>query len=147
MWISVLCMRSNAWLAARVSLRLARLPHTASSAQRSRRLRYTRAAAPVLLAHAEVTKIIIFFQWVQNLGTQRHQRQHILCKCKEQASTCHCRCLGHRSHQAVTLTFRLKTTHENVLSVRSRVVPVQPHRWAYSLKNSKYCKLITEVVP
>ncbi len=54
LWLSVLCMRSKAWLAARVSLRLARLPHTASSAQRSRRL--TRAAAPVLLAHAEVTK-------------------------------------------------------------------------------------------
>jgi hypothetical protein len=53
-------MRSKAWLAARVSLRLARLPRTASSAQRSRRLRSTRAAAPVLLAHAEVTKIIIF---------------------------------------------------------------------------------------
>ena len=53
---SVLCMRSKAWLAARVSLRLARLPRTASSAQRSRRLRSTHAAAPVLLAHADVTK-------------------------------------------------------------------------------------------
>ena len=59
-WLSVLCMRSKAWLAARVSLRLARLPRTASSAQCSRRLRSTRAAAPVLLAHAEVTKNIIF---------------------------------------------------------------------------------------
>ncbi len=50
-------MRSKAWLAARVtvSLWLARLPCTASSAQRSRRLRSTRAAAPVLLAHADVT--------------------------------------------------------------------------------------------
>ncbi len=37
----------------------------ASSAQRSRRLRSTLAATPVLLAHAEVTKNIIFFQWVQ----------------------------------------------------------------------------------
>jgi hypothetical protein len=37
LWLSVLCMRSKAWL-----------------------------AAPVLLAHAEVTKNIIFFQWVQN---------------------------------------------------------------------------------
>ncbi len=54
-------MRSKAWLAARVSLRLARLPRTASSAQHSRRLRSTRAAAPVLLAHADVTNIIIFF--------------------------------------------------------------------------------------
>jgi hypothetical protein len=34
LWLSVLCMRSKAWLAARVSLRL---PRTASSAQRSRR--------------------------------------------------------------------------------------------------------------
>ena len=56
--------------AARAPLQLARLPRTASSAQRSRRLRFTRAAAPVLLAHAEVTKNI-FFQWVQNLGTRR----------------------------------------------------------------------------
>ena len=38
----------------------ARRPGAASSAQRSRRLRSTLAAAPVLLAHAEVTKIIIF---------------------------------------------------------------------------------------
>jgi hypothetical protein len=51
-------MRSKAWLAARVSLRLARLPRTASIAQRSRRLRSTRAAAPVLLARANVTENI-----------------------------------------------------------------------------------------
>jgi hypothetical protein len=44
---------SKVWLAARVSLRLARLP-------RSRCLRSTRAAAPVLLAHDEVTKTGIF---------------------------------------------------------------------------------------
>jgi hypothetical protein len=56
-------MRSKVWLATRVSLRLARLPCSASSAQRSRRLRSTRAAAPVLLAHADVTKNIIFFQY------------------------------------------------------------------------------------
>ena len=61
-------MRSKAWLATRVSLRLARLPRTASSAQRSRRLRSTRAAAPVLHAHAEVTKTLNIFRWVQNLG-------------------------------------------------------------------------------
>ena len=61
LWLSVLCMRSKAWLAARVSLRLARLLHTTRSAQRSRRLRSTRAAAPVLLAHAEVTKNIKYF--------------------------------------------------------------------------------------
>ena len=53
-------MCSKAWLAARVSLRLARLPRTARSAQRSRRLHSTRTAAPVLLAHAEVTKNNIF---------------------------------------------------------------------------------------
>ena len=52
-------MRSKAWLAARVSLRLARL-------------RSTRAAAPVLLAHAEVTKTLNIFQWVQNLGTRQY---------------------------------------------------------------------------
>jgi hypothetical protein len=46
------------WLAARVSLRQARLPRTA---QRSRRLRSTRAAATVLLAHANVTKNIKYF--------------------------------------------------------------------------------------
>ncbi len=41
LWLIVLCMRPQAWL-----------------------------AAPVLLAHAEVTKKHnIFFQWVQNLGT------------------------------------------------------------------------------
>jgi hypothetical protein len=42
---------------------LTRQPRTAlaSSAQRSRRLRCTRAAAPGLLAQAEVTKRIIFF--------------------------------------------------------------------------------------
>ena len=57
-----------------VSLRLARLPpsRTASSAQRSRRLRSTRAAAPVLLTHADVTKTLNIFQWVQNLGTLRY---------------------------------------------------------------------------
>jgi hypothetical protein len=53
-------MRSKAWLAARMSLWLARL-------------RSTRVAAPVLLAHANVTKIITFFQFVQNLGTQRYK--------------------------------------------------------------------------
>ncbi len=71
-WLSVLRMRSKAWLAARVSLRLARLPRLASSAQRSRHLHSTRAAAPVLLAHAEVTENIIMFQWVQTLGTPRY---------------------------------------------------------------------------
>ena len=40
LWLYVLRMRSKAWL-----------------------------AAPVLLAHAEVTKNTIFFQWVRNLGT------------------------------------------------------------------------------
>ena len=68
-------MRSKAWLAARVSLQLARLPRTASSAQHSRRLRFTRAAAPVLVAHAKVTEIIAFFRWVQNLGAP----QYIVC--------------------------------------------------------------------
>ncbi len=42
---------------------LARLPRAASSAQRSRRLRFTRAAAPVLLAQAEVSQILFFNYW------------------------------------------------------------------------------------
>jgi hypothetical protein len=46
-------MHSKAWLAARVSLRLARKPRPAR-ARRSRRLRVTLAAAPVLFAHAFV---------------------------------------------------------------------------------------------
>ncbi len=58
---SVLYMHSKAWLTTRVPLRLARMPRTASSAQRSRRLRSTRAVAPALLAHAEVTKNTIRF--------------------------------------------------------------------------------------
>jgi hypothetical protein len=45
------CMRSKAWLAARVSLRLPRMPRPAR-ARRSRRLHSTLAAAPVLFAHA-----------------------------------------------------------------------------------------------
>ena len=61
LWLSVFRMRSKAWFAVRVSFQLARLPLTASSAQRPRRLRLTRAAAPALLAHAEVTKNIILF--------------------------------------------------------------------------------------
>ncbi len=73
LWLSVLCMRSKAWLAARVSLRLARLPRTASSAQRSRRLRSTRAAAPVLLTHADVTKNIKYFSMGPKL---RHLAVH-----------------------------------------------------------------------
>ena len=48
-------MRSKAWLAARMSLQLARLPCTASSAQHSRRLRSTLVAAPVLFVHLVVT--------------------------------------------------------------------------------------------
>ena len=66
-WLNVLCMRSKTWLAARVSLQLARLPRTARCAQRSRRLRSTRAAAPVLLAHANVTESINIFLMGPNL--------------------------------------------------------------------------------
>ena len=49
------CARSKAWLASRVSLWLARLPRTASSTQTSCCICFTRAALPVLLAHAWVT--------------------------------------------------------------------------------------------
>ena len=51
-------MRSKAWLAASVWLRLARLPPPASRVRRSRRLRDTLAAAPGLLAHACVTEAV-----------------------------------------------------------------------------------------
>ncbi len=51
-------MRSKAWLAASVWLRLARLPPPASRVRRSRRLRDTLAAAPGLLAHASVTETV-----------------------------------------------------------------------------------------
>ncbi len=56
--LCVLRMRSKAWLDLRVPFRQARLSYTANSVQRSRRLRPTRAAAPVLLALADVSKII-----------------------------------------------------------------------------------------
>ncbi len=56
----VLCMRSKAWLAARVSLRLARLPHTASTARRSRRL---------CLHSLRSQKC---FHWVPNLCARRY---------------------------------------------------------------------------
>jgi hypothetical protein len=73
-------MCSKAWLAARVSLRLARLPRTASSAQCSRRLRSTRTAVPVLLAHAEVTKNIKYFSMGPNIN--------YVCTCCVQISGC-----------------------------------------------------------
>ena len=91
----MLCMRSKAWLAARVSLRLARLPRTASSAQCSRRLRSTRAAAPVLLAHAVVTKNIIFFSMgpkFRYCGIPQHrlvQHQRVV-KAEQQAQASVC---------------------------------------------------------
>ncbi len=53
-------MRSKAWLAASMWLRLARLPPPASRVRRSRRLRDTLAAAPGLLAHASVTEAVKF---------------------------------------------------------------------------------------
>ena len=51
--IQCVVLLSKAWLAARVSLRRARLPHTASSAQRSLCLRFMRAAVPVLFARSK----------------------------------------------------------------------------------------------
>ncbi len=50
----------------KAKLQLAGLLRTGSSAQRLRRLRFTRVAAPDLLTHAEVTETMIFFNWVQN---------------------------------------------------------------------------------
>ncbi len=80
-------MRSKAWLAVRVSLPLARLPRTASSAQRSRRLRSTRAAAPVLLAHAIVTENINILSMGPKL---RHTtvRRHSCLTIIEQGEAC-----------------------------------------------------------
>jgi hypothetical protein len=54
----IVCIRSKAWLAASVWLRLARLPPHASRVRRSRHLRDTPAAAPGLFAHASVTEIV-----------------------------------------------------------------------------------------
>ncbi len=62
-----ICLRSKAWLAASVRLRLTRLPPTtncqqarlpASRVRRSCRLRDTLAAAPGLLARASVTETV-----------------------------------------------------------------------------------------
>ncbi len=53
-------MRSKAWLAASVWLRLARLSPPASRVKRSRRLRDTLVAAPGLLAHVSVTEAVKF---------------------------------------------------------------------------------------
>ena len=86
-------MRSKAWLAASVSLRLARLPRTASSAQRSRRLRSTLAAAPVLLAHANVAENINIFSMGPKLRYPTVSRSMIqrTYQCK-QSSREHARC-------------------------------------------------------
>jgi hypothetical protein len=83
LWISVLCMRSKAWLAARVPLRLARLPHTASSAQRSRRLRSTRGCASP--SHArERHKNVKHFSMGTKLRhpTVHYTAQHLYCRTK-----------------------------------------------------------------
>ena len=66
-------MRSKAWLAARVLLRLARLPRTANSAQRSRRLCSTYAAVPALLTHAEVTKTYYVINGPKHVKCREHQ--------------------------------------------------------------------------
>jgi hypothetical protein len=62
-------------LAAHVSLRLARLPRTASTSQRTCRLRSTHAAAPVLFVHAEVKKTMIFL----TMGPILRHTRGILC--------------------------------------------------------------------
>jgi hypothetical protein len=62
-----ICMRSKAWLAASVWLRLARLPPPASVCLLLARLCDTLAAAPGLLAHACVTATVKFSpRWIQN---------------------------------------------------------------------------------
>ncbi len=79
-------------MAARVSIRLVRLPRTASSAQRSRRLSSTRTAVSVLLAHAEVTKSITGFQWVQNVGSLWFKQRLYAIPDRPQLAQCPRRC-------------------------------------------------------
>ncbi len=73
-----MCMRSMAWLAASVWLRLARVPPPASRVRRSRHLRDTLAAAPGLLAHASVTETVKLCPMGPKL---RHTGVHVLCGC------------------------------------------------------------------
>ena len=115
---------------ARVSLRLARLPRTASSAQRSRRLRSTHAAARVLLAHAEVTKNIILFQWVQTLGTLRYNETNIVAALSYaylvngnswDRSCCNCdiRCAGKRTSTSNISTQLRNPAHSSLKDASS----------------------------
>ncbi len=67
LWQKSMCMRSKAWLAASVWLRLARLPPPASRVLSSRRLRDTLAAAPGLLTHTCVTETVKFCPMGPNL--------------------------------------------------------------------------------
>ncbi len=71
------CVRSKAWLATSVRLRLARP-------------RDTLAATPGLLAQALVTETVNQVQWVQTLGTQWYEsgvRQTYHTQCREQWTT------------------------------------------------------------
>ena len=83
-------MHSKAWLAASVSLKLARLPRTASRVRRSHRLRSALAAAPGLLAHAEVTKNTYLFSMGPKLrypqGTRLGQDVRLLAGSQKQLS-------------------------------------------------------------
>jgi hypothetical protein len=75
-YVFTLCMRSKAWLAPSVWLRLARLPPPASSMRRSRRLRDKLAAAPGLLAHAWVTEVVKFCPISQKLRHTGVEKRH-----------------------------------------------------------------------
>jgi hypothetical protein len=59
-WQKRVCMRSKAWLAASVWLRLARLPPPTSRVWRSRRLCDMLADVPGLLAHGLLTEVVKF---------------------------------------------------------------------------------------
>jgi hypothetical protein len=65
-------MRSKAWLAASVWLRLAHLPPPASRVRRSSRLCDRLAAAPGFLVLASVAEIVLLVRWGENLGMQRY---------------------------------------------------------------------------
>jgi hypothetical protein len=101
LWQKRMCMRSKAWLAASVWLRLA------SRARRSRRLRDTLAAAPGLLAHASVTRTVNFVRWVQNLGTGRYPNRANL---EEQAE-------ASRTRETKSLSVSISTCLQNTCGI------------------------------
>ena len=124
-------VRSKAWFAARMPLRLARLPRAASSAQRSRRLRSMRAAAPVLLAHAEVTEIIILFHLVQNLGIPRymHELKGLACSARVTPASSHARPRHSRHLRSTLVVAPVLFAHAAVAEAKNEYIR-QPYKKA-----------------